>query len=130
MNEMIHFLKFWISILLFSALLALLVFKCKDKDPLPSIEGEWVQTAPASPGWVFVFKDGLVTQRAKGFGATLSTLTFPYSEFENLVYIGGDANNLPRTWVVTMLGDMDMKARQMPVDSSRVWEVLYFERVW
>lgn len=103
---------------------------CRDVDALPAIEGDWRQTAPASPGWTYTFDNSIVTQRVKDFGATLSTLQFTYAQRGDTLYIGGDENNPPRLWLIHLLGDIDMKAYQRPADpAQREWDVLYFERL-
>ena len=108
----------------------LLVFSCADADTLPTIEGAWRQTAPASPGWLYTFDNGIVTQRAEKFGATLSALQFTYAQRADTLYIGGDELNPPRTWIIRLLGENDLKVLQRPDDpGQRYWEVLYFERL-
>jgi hypothetical protein len=122
----------WLDALIVAGILILIgrcAAGCGDKDLHPGIEGAWRQTAPASPGWLYDFRDGIVTQTVKDFGATLSQLTFTYAERGDTLYIGGDGVNAPRVWVKTMLGDADMKVREMPADTGRVWDVLYFERM-
>lgn len=114
------------------ALIGVLSSRCKDQEPLPpGIEGVWKQTAPESPGWIFTFDSGIVTQRVEKFGGALSHLVFTYAERGDTLYIGGDAANAPRTWVVTMLGVADMKVREAPADTTgrEEWMVMYFERI-
>lgn len=124
----------WQEVVFFAALLLLaaLCHGCRDQDPPPpGIEGAWKQTAPESPGWVYYFDNGIVTQQAKGFGASLSFLQFTYAERGDTLYIGGDMVNPPRTWVLYFLGDNDLKVREQPADTSgrEAWPVLYFERL-
>lgn len=101
---------------------------CADQDaPPPGIEGRWHQVT--SPWWEFTFDNGIVTQEAKGFGASLSTLQFPYTERGDTLYIGGDLSNPPRRWLFKHLGPDDLKVREIPADTAlRVWPVYYFER--
>lgn len=108
--------------------LLLLLISCKDLDPPPpGIEGQWRQVT--SPYWLLDFDNGILTQKAKFSGSALTVLQFTYAERGDTIYIGGDFNNAPRTWLVRLLGDNDLKAVEIPADTSvRVWPVFYFER--
>lgn len=101
---------------------------CADQDPPPpSIEGHWHQVT--SPWWEFTFENGIMTQEAKGFGATLSDLQFTYALRDDTLHIGGDLNNPPRRWLYKLLGPDDLKVTEIPADTAlRVWPVFYFER--
>jgi len=116
----------------FAALLALLGFllsRCKDLDPPPpGIEGQWRQVT--SPYWMLDFDNGILTQKAKFSGQPLTVLQFTYAERGDTLYIGGDLHNPPRTWLTRLLSDNDLKATEIPADTSiRAWTVLYFERI-
>jgi len=113
------------------ALLGFLLSRCTDQDPPPpSVVGVWQQRLPATPGWTFSFADdGILTQYHDSFGATLSWMQFNYHLSGDILYISGDANNLPRVWRVELLTSADMKVREMPQDTAaRAWKLLYFEK--
>lgn len=109
--------------------LLFVLFACRDQyAPPPTIEGHWRQTT--SPYWLLDFDDGLLIQEAKFGGGTLTVLHFVYAERGDTLYIGGDTNNQPRTWVVRLIGDNDLKAVEIaPETTAPVWPVYYFERM-
>lgn len=82
-------------------LVASMATSCKDQDPpVLSIEGSWSPMIPAHPEWVYDFREGLLTQSITDFGVVITTLTYPYAVRQDTVWIGGDANNLPRVWLL------------------------------
>jgi hypothetical protein len=100
--------------------------RCRDQYPLPpGIEGQWRQTT--SPYWLLDFDNGLLTQKAKFAGQPLTVLQFTYAERLDTLYIGGDLSNAPRTWLVRLIGDNDLKAVELQPEQP-VWPVYYFER--
>lgn len=113
--------------------LALMLFgwcmsRCKDqRPPAPGIEGQWRQVT--SPYWLLDFDNGILTQKAKFSGQPVTVLQFTYAERGDTLYIGGDLHNAPRTWLMRLITDTDLKAVEIPADTTaKVWPVYYFER--
>ena len=125
-----HFRFSWwhliIAVLL--AVFGYCVSRCSDQEPLPpGIEGQWRQTT--SPYWLLDFDNNILVQKAKFGVTTLAMLEFFYAERGDTLYISGDPHNAPRTWLIRLLGDNDLKAVEIPADTSdHVWPVYYFER--
>jgi hypothetical protein len=119
----------WLHLLVALLLLLLgVLMGCRDQyAPLPDIEGTWRQTT--SPYWHLDIDNGLLKQKAKFGGTTVTMLQFTYAERRDTLYIGGDLNNAPRTWVVRLIGENDLKAVEVSSDTSAVWPVYYFERI-
>lgn len=112
-------------------LLVCLMAACKEEQTPPfnpqdarHLEGhEWTNlTGALHPEWHYCFEGGLLTQRYVEFGATLSTITLPYAIRQDTVYIGGNATNNPRTWVLYFeCEDVVQVAEQGPVLSQVFW---------
>lgn len=100
--------------------------RCRDQYALPpGLEGQWRQTT--SPYWDIDFDNGILTQKAKFTGQTLTVLQFTYAERGDTLFIGGDQNNPPRTWLLRLIGDNDLKVVEVEPE-QQVWPVYYFER--
>ncbi len=95
-------MKALFSLFLFSLILT---SACRDEGPEPvySLEGgTWTElTGTLNADWHYTFDAGLLQQEYTGFGANLSTLSFPYAQRADTVFIGGDAANPPRRWVLS-----------------------------
>lgn len=113
------------------ALLLLLPFlSCKEKvEPTPNpldasrIEGRWVDmTGTLFPDWHYHFDQGLINQQYEQAGAVLADLTYPYATRKDSVFIGGDATNPPRTWVLNFECEEIVEVRQVGVAiGARFW---------
>jgi len=91
-------------------ILAVFLLACRKETPqlfIPDphdatrIEGHWADmTGTLAPDWHYHFDAGLLTQSYTKAGATLTSLTYPYAIRRDSVFIGGDATNIPRTWLL------------------------------
>lgn len=115
----------------FSFLLLLLALSCGDQSrlPLPSIEGRWRQLIPENPPRTYEFRNGVVTQSTLVGSQVVAWLQFVYSEQVDTIRIGGDPNNLPRTWIVRYIGDCAMEANQLPQSTPGLGQHFIFERL-
>lgn len=112
-------------------LLVCLMASCKEEQTPPfnardarQLEGhEWTNlTGALHPEWHYCFEGSLLTQRYVEFGATLSTITLTYAIRQDTVYIGGNATNAPRTWVLYFeCEDVVQVAEQGAVLSQVFW---------
>ncbi len=121
-----------LSILLFTivAMTGAFYIGCREHDPFPfdahdahNIEGRWVDmVGTLNPDWHYHFDQGLLTQSYEAFGGTLTTLTYPYAIRADSVFIGGDANNLPRVWVLAFeCADVVMVTQTNAGFGTRFW---------
>lgn len=94
----------WAMLFVIAILLVIPLISCKEQHeatPMPSIDGRWQDlTGTLNPEWHYHFDRGLLLQSYEDFGATLTTLTYPYATRHDSVFIGGDATNAPRVWVL------------------------------
>lgn len=88
------------ALLLLLAILASVFTSCGDKDPVPTIEGRWSAMQPLHPDWVYDFRNGILTQSIYIGNTNVTTHSYVYSQRGDTIYIGGDRNTDPRTWVV------------------------------
>ena len=95
-------------------LLMVVVVACRHESPLPTIEGQWKQLVPDHPAWEYDITDNLFRQTVTDFGVVLSDLQFPYAQRGDTLFIGGDAVNLPRVWVVRLIGDKAAEVQELP----------------
>jgi len=111
-------------------ILLLFVVACRDSDgpvfnptDATMIEGHcWADlTGTVGPEWCYCFERGLLTQTYYGFGATFSSLSFPYAIRHDTVLIGGDANNPPRTWLLFFECDEVARVTTSAALNHRFW---------
>jgi len=78
------------------------------------IVGTWRSMVPANPDWVYQFDgQGFMRQTFHFGGATLSSLEYPYATRQDTVFIGGDANDPARTWMVRFECDSILEVRNV-----------------
>jgi hypothetical protein len=120
----------YIMLALLLALLLLPLISCKKDvlpDPSPSdasrIEGRWVDmTGTLYPDWHYHFEAGLLTQSYIKAGATITALTYPYAIRQDTVFIGGDATNAPRVWLLHFeCHEITEVVQSAPAFSQRFW---------
>lgn len=99
---------------LFILLLFCLIACRHDQEPKPTIEGEWVQLVPNHPNWEYDISDNLFRQTVTDFGVVLSDLQFPYAQRGDTLFIGGDAANNPRIWIVRLIGERAAEVTELP----------------
>ena len=70
-----------------------------------------------------------MTQSTLVGSQVVAWLQFVYSEQGDTIRIGGDPNNLPRTWIVRYIGDCAMEANQLPQSTPGLGQHFIFERL-
>jgi hypothetical protein len=109
-------------------LLFCLVTAACSHEPLPGIEGEWRQVVPAHPVWLYSIRDNIFHQTVTDFGQVLADRQFPYAQRGDTLFIGGDANQVPRVWVFRMMGDGAAEVTDIPQGPLNLNPVRILER--
>ncbi len=92
----------YLLLICLAALMILPFISCKEPEAPNTIEGDWIDlTGSIYPDWHYHFERGILTQKYEKFGATLTTITFPYATRGDSVFIGGNSTNDPRIWVLS-----------------------------
>lgn len=80
----------------------------------------WKSLTATTPDWKYTFDKGILIQSLPAFSTVITSYTFPYAIRHDTVFIGGDATNPPRTWIVTFHCDSVAQVQELGITISTV----------